>query len=242
MSKKFNFVYKTTNLLTGKEYIGSHSTNKKEDGYLGSGRHLLKVIKKYGRKNFKREILEECKIIEEARKLEEKYIIIFHTIFPNGYNFAPKGGLGFNGAEISELTKEKIKNKQKGKSKLLYYIEKYGDIEDLNKYNEWKNILAQKSRGRIKSNEEMEKIRKTSTGRPCSDERKRKIGKANSIALKGKKQSQETIYKRLKTRPPWNKGQKQAWIHKDGVTKIILYSELEKYLLLGWVKGRGKLK
>ena len=56
--KKYHFIYKTTNLLNGKFYVGMHSTNKLNDGYLGSGKRLRYSIKKYGKENFKLEILE----------------------------------------------------------------------------------------------------------------------------------------------------------------------------------------
>jgi hypothetical protein len=43
------FIYKTTNLLNGKYYIGMHVTNQIDDGYLGSGKYLNNAIKKYGK-------------------------------------------------------------------------------------------------------------------------------------------------------------------------------------------------
>ena len=54
----FNFIYKTTCLKTGRYYIGMHSTSNLDDTYLGSGTRLWKSIKKHGKDNHKREILE----------------------------------------------------------------------------------------------------------------------------------------------------------------------------------------
>ena len=60
-------VYKWTNKVNGKWYIGSHRGNTK-DGYRASGTLVLAAFKKYGIDNFSREILYEG---EDYRELEE---------------------------------------------------------------------------------------------------------------------------------------------------------------------------
>jgi len=55
--KKYHMIYMTTNTLNGKFYIGVHSTDDPEDGYLGSGRGISFAIKKYGKENFERTTL-----------------------------------------------------------------------------------------------------------------------------------------------------------------------------------------
>lgn len=46
-SMVYYIIYKTTNLINGKTYIGRHKTIKIDDGYLGSGTIFLKALKKY---------------------------------------------------------------------------------------------------------------------------------------------------------------------------------------------------
>lgn len=53
-------IYKITNLINGKFYIGKQTRIRKNDKYLGSGTLIIKAVNKYGRKNFKKEILEVC--------------------------------------------------------------------------------------------------------------------------------------------------------------------------------------
>ena len=100
MEKKFNFVYLTTNLINGKQYVGDHASNDldswKTKNYLGSGHYLYYAIKKYGRDNFKKEILEQYNTRQEAFDAQEKYINEYNTLVPNGYNISPKGGAGIN--------------------------------------------------------------------------------------------------------------------------------------------------
>lgn len=65
-----HIVYKTTNLVNNKIYVGIHSTNDLNDGYLGSGRNLRQDIEKYGEENFKREVLYECSSRDVAAAYE----------------------------------------------------------------------------------------------------------------------------------------------------------------------------
>ena len=54
---KFYTVYKTVNKTNRKYYIGKHITDDPYDGYLGSGKHLKRAIKKYGEESFQKFVL-----------------------------------------------------------------------------------------------------------------------------------------------------------------------------------------
>jgi len=83
-------IYKTTNLINGKFYVGKDEKNS--PNYLGSGKILRIAIEKYGIENFKKEILEECLTRDELNN-REKYWINELSATTVGYNIS-EGGTG----------------------------------------------------------------------------------------------------------------------------------------------------
>lgn len=91
----YGYIYKTTNCLNNKIYIGKHSTQIFDEQYLGSGIVLNRAVKKYGRSNFIVEIIDVADTLEE---LNNKEIYWINNHFEKGfqlYNIA-KGGNGGN--------------------------------------------------------------------------------------------------------------------------------------------------
>lgn len=72
--RKFHFIYKTTCLTNNRYYIGMHSSDVIDDGYLGSGRWILNSIKRHGKENHRREILEMFRTRDECCRREEEYV------------------------------------------------------------------------------------------------------------------------------------------------------------------------
>ncbi|MGL6228549.1 MAG: GIY-YIG nuclease family protein, partial [Culicoidibacterales bacterium] len=89
-------VYKTTNLINGKYYIGVHRVKNEScinDSYLGSGVCIKKAFKKHGKSNFKKEVLFVYDNYESAY-LKEAELVTEETIkMKSVYNQYP-GGLG----------------------------------------------------------------------------------------------------------------------------------------------------
>lgn len=72
---KYGYIYKTTNLINGKIYIGQHKANKFNPKYKGSGKVLKEAIAKYGKENFGVEMIDDsANNAEELNKLEIYYI------------------------------------------------------------------------------------------------------------------------------------------------------------------------
>jgi len=119
---KYHYLYKTICTVTKKEYIGVHSTDTIEDGYLGSGYLLTEDIKKYGKEYFLREIIaffddRETLLKKERELVDENYIGRVDT-----YNLV-KGGNG--NVYISEETiAKRLKTLQKSYKRFPELLEK----------------------------------------------------------------------------------------------------------------------
>lgn len=107
--------YKTTNLVNGKVYYGVHGTAG--DGYLGSGIALLRAIKRYGKKAFKREDLLTFPTLEEAFAHEQAFLTEELVRSKLTYNMGPggRGGPQFSGRTHSVDTRKSIGEKSRGR-------------------------------------------------------------------------------------------------------------------------------
>lgn len=91
----YGFIYLTTNLINGKKYVGM-CKNTHRDGYLGSGKMLKFAIRKYGKENFTRSILQECDTFEQLSESEKFWIEKYDAVnSEHFYNLTP-GGFGGN--------------------------------------------------------------------------------------------------------------------------------------------------
>ena len=87
----FYTIYKITNLINNKFYIGKHQTTNVDDGYMGSGKLIIAAIKKYGVSNFKKDILHIFDNEQEMNNAEKNLVILSE----DSYNLCPGGHGGF---------------------------------------------------------------------------------------------------------------------------------------------------
>lgn len=227
--KDIHYVYLTTNLINGKQYVGDHTENRYKN-YLGSGKSLKIAIKKYGKENFKKEILEYFDSREKSHLAEEKYIKLYNTMCPNGYNISPTGGLYKSGSH-SEETKKKmsesakniknpeIKSKKISESKkgIKRSEETIKKMSESNKGKEpWNkgktNVYSEETKKKI--SEKLKGKISNRKGEKHTEESKKKMSefrKGKEPWIKGRKHTEETkqkISESNKGRTAWNKGLK----------------------------------
>jgi hypothetical protein len=206
--KEYHYIYKTTNIINGQYYIGMHSTNNLEDGYIGSGKRLWYSIKKYGRENFKCEIVEMLPNRDLLKQKESEIVCDKLLEDKMCLNLKNGGEGGFSSEEHRKKFLEAAK-----KTNLISLQNGHKTQSFL-----WKNDK--------KWIEEQRKIRslcakgnKSFTGRTHKTQSKIKIGQANSITQKGAKNSQYGTF----------------WITNGSESKK---NKIGEDIPIGWYKGR----
>jgi group I intron endonuclease len=166
MQKTYYVIYRTINLENKKEYIGQHTTNNLNDGYIGSGKALKKAIKKYGKEKFLCEHIMYA-VNEAALNFFEKCLVTPEYIKDdNNYNLREGGG---NKGRYSEESKKRMSQNRKGKTsghKHPLYGKKHSEetkkkISNSNKGNKFRL-------GAILSQQTKDKISKGHVGKCCS--------------------------------------------------------------------------
>lgn len=175
-------IYKTTNQINGKYYVGQHNTSA-NDGYLGSGIVLKQAIEKYGKENFLRETIEFC-TSANVNEREIYWIGSLDATNPKvGYNLH-EGGIG------GKVWKGEHPSKRR-KGKDSHWFGRKHSLET-------KLKISEKATGRKHSNETRKKISESHIGMfrgPMSEEQKKKLSedrKGNNHWNFGKKFSKET--------------------------------------------------
>jgi len=92
---KYYTIYKITNLVNGKTYIGKHETSQVNDGYMGSGKHLKRAIAKYGAENFVKTILHVYSTEAEMNQKEKELVTEEWCLRKDNYNLCVGGQGGF---------------------------------------------------------------------------------------------------------------------------------------------------
>jgi hypothetical protein len=209
--KNIHYIYKTTCNVTGKYYVGMHSTNNLEDGYLGSGKRLRYSIRKYGKDNHIKEIVEYCET-REALVLRETEIVNKELIADDKCMNLKEGGTGgfsneehFNNFKKGRIWGLIIGNKKASDLRRGSTLEK-GHVD---------KVIA----SRLKYFETNDG---TFKNKKHSDETKQLISEKRKGTGTGETNSQYGT----------------CWITKDGINKKIKKEDLETYLNEDWVKGR----
>ena len=174
------YIYRITNKITDKTYIGQHKYKDLNDNYMGSGKLIRRAQKKYGIENFEKEILySRIQYKATADDMERFAIAKERALGKAEYNIADggQGGPLYKGKQHSE---------------------------------EWKKMMSETLKGRKLSEEWVKKISESKKGRKLSDETRRKLSEAHKgmKGKHFSEESKKKMSEAKKGKPSWNKGKK----------------------------------
>ncbi len=198
-------VYQITNNLNGKIYIGCHKTIDIDDGYMGSGKILLRAYEKYGEENFTKDILH---IFDNSKDMLNKEIELVNESFiarRDTYNLKEGGCGGFDYINAHRTSEQRAEIARKGG--LTRHIDK----------DDW---ISRISEGKLKSENRFNGPRRVKELYPNG-------------TFHNRKHSKETIAKMSASSKGRGTGKKNSqygtcWIHNNRVSKKIEKHDLNE--------------
>jgi hypothetical protein len=213
----FYTIYKITNQIDGKFYIGSHKTKDLNDVYMGSGKYLIHAQKKYGIENFKKEILFVFETADEMYAKEAEIVNEDFLATENTYNL--KIG-GFGGWDYINRDPSRYLEQRKRNGAIV------GRDSALKTHERWSTDASFKDKRRkaaILGNAKVQEKYPNGTlfGKTHTVETKLKIGESTKVTSRGERNSQYGT----------------RWIHSLDEKKS---KKIEKDTPLpeGWLEGR----
>jgi group I intron endonuclease len=159
----FGYIYKTTNIINNKIYIGQHVATEFDKYYKGSGTILAHAFKKYGKENFNCVLLEAAETKDELDAKEIYWIDKLDSRNKSiGYNITA-GGEGTVGYQHTEEAKKKMSIAKKGKQ-----------LTDTHK-----KAIGLRLKGHTLSEESKAKLREANLGQKRTEETKQKLREAH---------------------------------------------------------------
>ena len=214
------YIYKTTNLIDGKIYIGQKSKKLNDNEYYGSGILIKQAINKYGKENFKKEIIEYCENKKELDLKEQYWIKKLKTRdLKIGYNIQC-GGLGGDTLSTHPKRNEIIQKIS------MAGIGRLCTKETKQKLSDGKKGEKNPMYGKHHTEEHRKKQSNALKGKPKTAEHAKHIGESR----KGKhhtKEGRKNISEGHKGQKAWNKGIKcpqwsgeKHWRNKNKEIKL----------------------
>lgn len=241
-------IYKITNKINGKVYIGKTTTSlskrwkwHRNAANQGGQFHFARAIRKYGPKAFTREVIYHAKDVDELAKMETHFILSHQSHEPEkGYNMT----LGGEGASlVTEETRRRMSEVRLGKKLSEEHCRHIGDSKRGSNSPHWgkprseetRRKIGEAQRGKKLSAEHREKIRYAHQGKVLSEEHRHKLSEAHK-GLEFSEIHCQNLSKALsgESNPSYGK----RWIHRETETMMVPTSLLNAYIEQGWQLGR----
>lgn len=209
-------IYKITNNVNNKIYIGAHKTNDIDDGYMGSGKYLIRSQLKHGIENFSKEVLFEFDnsfdmYAKEAELVDQTFVSRSDT-----YNLKVGGEGGFDYINNHLDQSHKLASKFTAPASIAFSEKYKNDVDFRQKHN----IILENARSCLPEGYKPPSFK----GKTHTAKTKKQISDAMKLKGNGVKNSQYG----------------SCWIYSLQEQKCIKVQKMQlaDWLSRGWIKGR----
>lgn len=214
----FYLIYKITNRINGKIYIGAHQTNDIEDSYMGSGKILRLAQAKYGIDNFSKDILFKFDSASEMYAKEKELVSEEFVNDPLTYNLKVGGDGGWDHINNNRTFEERSINGRKGAQAT----------------NGWHKIT-------LNMTAEERATRAAKSGKTRKERYPNGVVRGEKNGMFGQTHT-ESARSRISTGVSGSKNGSHGskWMHSisEMQTKRIVAADIDNYLAAGWEFGR----
>ena len=248
MDDTFYIIYKLTNNVNNKIYIGAHVTKNINDEYMGSGHALNRAKKKYGIEKFKKEILH---VFDNAQDMWEKELEIVNEEFckdPTNYNIRTGGIGGWNHWNGTTAHIEASKRGGRTSAKKLNEFIAEQKINNTQWWQDWYANVVEQNRnkncnGWIHHTDAQRKQRKKLLSNKQSGIGNSQYGRIWISNILTKEVKRSTINDPIPE--GWVRGKKghvikECWVNNGVKEHFIDLSKKQEYLDKGFIAGRLK--
>jgi len=211
-------VYKTVNLVNGKYYFGVHKTENPNDDYLGSGVYIKRAVAKYGKENFRKEVLFIYLDPESAFGKEDELIQCYRGRDPLCMNLRKGGSGGFDW--INKKSDQEWRKEAAQKTNQLIGVKRSSQVY----------LQADQQRRRehlqyTRTNTHIERVRQLG-----------RLGKGTKHTDEAREKIRTAARKRIGI---LNNQFGTRWFNKGGIERKVRPQDVQLLLNTGWKPGRN---
>lgn len=248
MNDTFYIIYKLTNIVNNKIYIGAHVTKNVNDEYMGSGHALNRAKKKYGIEKFKKEIIH---VFDNEQDMWKKELEIVNEEFckdPTNYNIRTGGIGGWNHWNGSASHREASKRGGRASAKKLNEFIAEQKANNTQWWQDWYAKVVKQNRnkncnGWIHYTDAERHQRKKQLSKKQSGSGNSQYGRIWISNILTKEVKRITIKDSIPE--GWVRGKKghlikECWVNNGVKEHFIDLSKKQEYLDRGFIAGRLK--
>jgi Putative endonuclease segE, GIY-YIG domain len=245
----YYYVYQITNLVNGKIYVGKHKSHKHplENEYFGSGKLITTAIKKYGKENFKKEVLYLCSSMEEINCREAEVVTENFVKRKDTYNMRKGGDGGWGHWNGTPKHRESAQNGGNIAGKKLNNFIAEQKAKNTEWWQNYYRIITEKNRKiQTKANSPEAIAKKKETFKKIKHSQGENNSQFGRIWISNIL-SKEVVRISINDAIPegWVRGKKghvpkKLWVNNGIKEHYILTSKETEYMVKGFARGRLK--